>query len=629
MASEKVYNFNTIFETREYYEEIKNELKEQILADFSSRNKPAKIFIGNKVTDATLGRVLTNLLLMKSLVGTGYKVVDHTDLYDYPSVTESNLAKYFNRLLEKCRNDVGTDYEEIRQLVFDTLCELADLSGELNVLAGNTVSFHDFVRLYSEDDSEFKELLNQKLPEVVQFDEIERIFNELGTRIENFFLKRTDTELHPFVLSGTGINKKQFTQAIGIIGLKPDIDGNVIPVPIGDNYTKGLSNLENYFINAKGTRKALITNSKMVRKSGYLTRKLSLALVDRYHDNDLHDCGTTHFLRYNVDHPKKIGMIAGQHYYDINDNGEAQAELKTVGKNDLFLLGKTIALRSPITCAGKHVCKTCYGSELSEINRDLNTGLVAVLLLTNPLTQRLLSAKHLLTTNTDKVNWGDKFLEFFSVHMNQIFLNDPDHSVIIDKKTIIMDDEDEDLPYTEKIAVYIGNKKLFDFNSPLKLFLDEDAIRMCSDDAEETVIKLEGNMFREEPVFTFIVKNNELTKSLQQILDLIESSGHLEVETYDEMASLFDSLLIENGMNFIKSVHAQMIASVLVREKETEKKLDFSKKQLDDYKLVRVSKAVMNAPLSVSLAFERINEQLIDLNTYLKDEESLMDYLYG
>ena len=87
---------------------------------------------------------------MKSLVATGYKVVDHTDLYDYPSVTESNLTKYFNRLLEKCRNDVGTDYEEIRQLVFDTLCELSDLSGELNVLAGNTVSFHDFVRLYSE-----------------------------------------------------------------------------------------------------------------------------------------------------------------------------------------------------------------------------------------------------------------------------------------------------------------------------------------------------------------------------------------------------------------------------------------------------------------------------------------------
>ena len=70
------------------------------------------------------------------------------------------------------------------------------------------------------DNSEFKELLNQELPEVVQFDEIERIFDELGSKIENFFLKRTDTELHPFVLSGTGINKKQMTQAIGLVGIE-------------------------------------------------------------------------------------------------------------------------------------------------------------------------------------------------------------------------------------------------------------------------------------------------------------------------------------------------------------------------------------------------------------------------
>ena len=225
----------------------------------------------------------------------------------------------------------------------------------------------------------------------------------------------------------------------------------------------------------------------------------------------------------------------------------------------------------------------------------------------------MLSAKHLLTTNTDKVDWSEKFLEFFSVHMNKIMLNDPGHTVVIEKKNIIMDDEDEDLPYTGHISVYLGNKKLFDYNSSLKLFLDEDQIKIGSDEINEGVVKLDGNLFREEPVFTFLVKNNELTKSLQQILDLIESSGHLGVETYEDMAGLFDTLLIENGMNFIKSVHAQMIASVLIREKETEKKLDFSKKQLDDYKLVRVSKAVMNAPLSVSLAFERINDQLIDL----------------
>jgi hypothetical protein len=36
----------------------------------------------------------------------------------------------------------------------------------------------------------------------------------------------------------------------------------------------------------------------------------------------------------------------------------------------------------------------------------------------------------------------------------------------------------------------------------------------------------------------------------------------------------------------------------------------------------------MDAPLSVSMAFERLDEQLVDLDTYEKDGVSLMDHLY-
>jgi len=627
MASERVFNFNVILDSFDYYEEIRDELKDGILADFSMRNRPAKILIGNEVVDATIGRVLVNLLLMKSLVKTGVKV-DTTDLYNYESVTESNLAKYFNKILRQCRETSLTDYEEIRVLIGETLNEMSDLSGELNVLAGNSVSFYDFVRLYS-DDEEFKAIMNQDLSDRIQFNEIEDKFDNLSKTIEDYFTKNKNTDLHPFVISGTGINKKQITQAMGFIGLKPDIDGNVIPVAISDNYIRGLSNYENYFINCKGTRKALITNSKMVRKSGYLTRKLSLAMVDRYHDNDLVDCGTEHFVIYNIENQKKLSSINGRHYYELNDNGEKSSELKTIKPTDTSLIGKRIGLRSPVTCAGKHVCRTCYGSELSEVNRDLNTGLISVLLLTNPLTQRLLSAKHLLTTNTDKVEWGPKFLEYFSVNMNSIYLTDPDQTIILNKKFIIDDDEEEEQVYIQQFDINIGNKKLLEYKSPVKLFLSEEALdTIYKTDKDETKVVIKNNVLEDEPMFTFLVKNNELTKSLQQILDLIESSDHLEVKTYHEMVNMFNDLLIENGMNFINSVHAEMIISVLVREKETEKKLDFSKKQLDDYHLVRVTKAVMNGPLSVSMAFERVNEQLIDLNTYEKDEDSLMDYLY-
>jgi len=114
----------------------------------------------------------------------------------------------------------------------------------------------------------------------------------------------------------------------------------VIPVTITDNFLKGLSNLESYFINSKGTRKALTTNNRMTRRSGYLTRKLSLSNIDHYHDDTIEDCGTTHFLIFSVNNKAKLHQIIGRNYYDINEKNEKISELKTVKENSTELIRK-------------------------------------------------------------------------------------------------------------------------------------------------------------------------------------------------------------------------------------------------------------------------------------------------
>lgn len=624
--TERLFNFTNIFRDYSEYSETKEELKKLVLEDFSSRKRPAKIMIGNDIIEANFGKVLLDLLIMKPFVGKGLKL-SANDLFGFESVTEGNLDRYFNSIIAKFKSDVDIDFDDLRQIIAETINEMSDISGELNVLAGNSISFYDFVRLSSEDDEAYA-LFNQKIDKRMQFDEIEDKFNNLGDDIEKYFKTNKDTELYPFVVSDTGINKKQLTQAIGFVGLKPDIDGSVIPVAIQDNYLNGLTSLESYFINAKGTRKALITNNKQVRRSGYLTRKLSLCMVDRYHDNNFQDCKTEHLVNYRVDSAKKLSQIEGRHYHDINENGEKISELKTVGRNDKDLIGKTIGLRSPVTCAGEHVCKTCYGSELSEINRDLNTGLISVLFLTNPLTQKLLSAKHLLTTNTEKIEWGEQFTEHFDVNMNAIYMSEKEFTLTFENKFEY--DEDEELPYIEEFDVYEKSKLLFHYKSPVKLFVDLKSLkdRDIDFDTETNTYTLSSKNFTEEDaVFTFQVKNNELTKSLEQIVDLIETVDHLGEKDYHGMINRFTDLVIENGLH-ISSIHTEMITSSLIRDKASGRRLDFSKRDLDEYEIVRVSKAVMNGPLSVSLAFERLDEQLVDLETYEKDGVSLMDNLF-
>jgi hypothetical protein len=636
----RLFNFTNIFNKFEEYEVRTKELKEMVLEDFSKRKDPAKIQIGAQIIDATIGRVLINLLIMRPFVEKDV-VLTEDFIFGFESVTEKNLNKYFNQVIAKGKTVV--DFDNLRQSIAETINEMSDLSGKLNVLAGNSISFHDFVRLYSEDQ-EARNIFNYKLKSSMQFDEIEDEFNKLGHTIEDFFLSRPDTELYPFMTADTGINKKQLTQAIGFIGLKPDIDGSIIPVAIEANYLTGLGSIQNYFINAKGTRKALITNAKQVRKSGYLTRKLSLALIDRYHDHDHEDCGTHHFVNYVIDTQQKLDQIQGRHYYLLDSEGKKSSELLTIETNDTSLIGKTIGLRSPVTCAAVgHVCRICYGSELSKINEDINTGLLAVLLLTNPLTQKLLSAKHLLTTNAQKIDWNEKkpFLDYFSINMNSIYIKDPDTDIIIHKAVNDDQDEEDIGDYTEKIEIIHQGKKMFTYKAPdVKLYYtfsdekddleDEEIDDNEDDDTINTMktIKIKGTDFEEgEPVFTFLAKNNELTKSLQQILDLIESSQHLFIVDYHDLVNTFNTLIIENGLE-IKSIHSEMISSVLVVDKETGKKVDFSNEKIGDYDILRVSNTVLNGPLAKSLAFERLPEQFINLKTYEKDEESLMDYLY-
>jgi hypothetical protein len=624
--TERLFNFTNIFRDYSEYSDTKEELKKLILEDFSSRKNAAKIMIGNDIIQADFGRVLMDLLIMKPFVNKGLKL-SANDLFGFESVTEGNLDKYFNSIIAKFKSDVDIDFDDLREIIAETINEMSDISGELNVLAGNSISLHDFIRLSAEDSKAYS-LFNQKIDKRMQFDEIEKKFNNLGDEIETYFKTNKDTELYPFIISDTGINKKQLTQAIGFVGLKPDIDGSVIPVAIEDNYLIGLTSLESYYINAKGTRKALITNNKQVRRSGYLTRKLSLCMVDRYHDNNFHDCKTEHLVNFVVSDEKKLNQIEGRHYHEINENGEKISELKTARKDSKDIIGKIIGLRSPVTCAGEHVCKTCYGSELSEINRDLNTGLISVLFLTNPLTQKLLSAKHLLTTNTEKVNWGENFSEYFDVNMNAIYFSERECTVMFKNKFEY--DEEEELPYIEEFDIYEKSKFITTYKSPVKLLVDLKKLKERDFDfeSETNMYTVNSKNFTDEDyLFTFQVKNNELTKSLEQIVDLIETVGHLDETTYHGMVNRFTDLVIENGLN-INSIHTEMITSSLIRNPKTTKRLDFSKKDLDQYEIYRVSKAVMSGPLSVSLAFERLDEQLVDLDTYQKDEDSLMDNLF-
>jgi hypothetical protein len=234
-----------------------------------------------------------------------------------------------------------------------------------------------------------------------------------------------------------------------------------------------------------------------------------------------------------------------------------------------------------------------------------------------------------LSTSTEKINWGDEFDESFITNMNYIYFNELETKISINWKDVYFDDDDN--AYITKFNFQTAGRKLVEYETPgeshdrLKLFLN-DAVLSNKDDEEELTISSK-NFPDDTPIFSFLAKNNELSKSLQQILDLIESSEHLQITEIDPFVNKFADLLIENGLGNINSVHVETISSVLFRGEDGER-LDFTKEKLDPYKIIRVSKSILDGPLATSFAFERLNDQFINLKTYEKTEGAFTDFLF-
>ena len=236
-----------------------------------------------------------------------------------------------------------------------------------------------------------------------------------------------------------------------------------------------------------------------------------------------------------------------------------------------------------------------------------------------------------MTTKTDKVDWGEPFTNIFTVNMDAIyFAEDVECTVSFKKPTSEEYDEEEDMHYTNTISILMsGSKKAIEYTAPTKLFINDKLLpaeRMKDDDHEISISS--KNISENDFIFKYTAKNNELTQSLQEILDLIETSDHLGITNYNDLVNKFDDLLIENELDYINSVHIEMISACLIRDAQTGKRLDFSKDKLDNYVIDRVSKSIMDGPLATSISFERLNDQLISLKTYDKDEVSMMDYLF-
>lgn len=366
----------------------------------------------------------------------------------------------------------------------------------------------------------------------------------------------------------------------------------------------------------------------------------------------------------NSVHPVMMELLSKEHveklkhrYYKL-PNGR---KYELMYGNEYHLVGQTIMLKSPITCASEEgICRQCYG-ELFDVNSTLNSaGGLSATKISEPVTQNILSAKHLLATDSELIEFNsDDFFLYFNIFANEVMVDHESDAVIgatlliVAEEVTVVDqyetefDNDDTTGFDASIKEFYvrdnkGNIREFFDVSGKELFISPDVakrimkkVEKVKNNDEET----ETRTFIEIPltsidasacVFAFEINNNELTKPLYDIMNLLNNKkerAKAGIETIDQAAQRLLDLLIISEIP-ADSIHGEMILRSLIRSKEDVLGFpDFTRYDaLADVQIMTILSALSNHPsVTVSLSFQYLLTQLENPLTYRKNEGSYLD----
>ena len=452
--------------------------------------------------------------------------------------------------------------------------------------------------------------------------------------------------LRPYIRAKQGVNIKQFREFMFNIGTVPDGNGGIYPYIINGNYAnRGITDISAYEVDADKARTAQVLSHQNVGTSGAFARILGLNnMDDRLHSDPHYACNSKHFVEVTIKDAKTLLMYKGR-YYRFQKNGVEYCISQNPLKDNVDLVGKTLLFRSPITCAsrarGEGICYKCYGN-LAYTNYDINIGRIASELLSAMLTQRLLSAKHLLETNVKKLLWNDAFHLFFDIDYNTIRLkedmNFKKFKIVLDP---IEDEEyDEDMDPSMSFDKYITSCIVIDSKGEEyevgtsegdSMYLSPELnsiISKKSPDGDGLYI-LDLETLKDKVLFYIEVVNNELGRTLERIQNTLNKNSEVRrLVTKDAVTQDIVDTVIEGGLS-IDAIHLEVILSHQCKSKESNLIEPSWELENVDYRMISLNEALKdNKSITVSLMYKDINKLLFYPLSFLKSSPSVLDLFF-
>ncbi len=351
------------------------------------------------LVETSVGRILFNNILPKSI--------------DYRNqlMDSKTLKKLTREIYEFMGNDETAAFVD----------RVKDLGFEYATISGMTISMDD-IRI-PEDKTKIVVETNKKVEELEKLyrrgliTEQEKsakaieLWNNAKSQIESSMMAGYDkaSPVFAMVTSGARGSVAQLVQMAGMKGLVVNPSGQIIEVPVKNNFKEGLSVFE-YFIASHGARKGRSDGALRTSDAGYLTRRL----VDVAQDVVIGsaDCGTKQGMIINRAESDEMGMsfeerlIGRVAQKDIVDPISQKVWLKkgheireAMAKQITDSTADDIAVRSVLYCQNDFgICQACYGRDLATgqmVRTGEVVGIMAAQAIGEPGTQLTMKTFHL------------------------------------------------------------------------------------------------------------------------------------------------------------------------------------------------------------------------------------------
>lgn len=489
-------------------------------------------------------------------------------------------------------------------------------------------------RLTSSPD--FKDLIEYQYDEshgtAVVEQQIKSNTVELLKRLNNPNLK--DNLLYAYMSSGA-LKPNQVAQNIMIYGARSDIDDSMMSSIVRHSGFYGVTDTKEFAIEALSAKKATYLLKNVTKQSQYFGRKLKLTCATQQY---LHrrSCGSTETFPYTI--PEKYASS----FVDmmVEDKNEPVILTKSNISN---YVNREVKLITPFGCRHHDgFCERCagYGKGrlISYLPLGIHIGIFAAIQLIKRVTQKVLSAKHLISTksmmyqligtamnyllvNSDKIYWKPtvgKNIGEFSIKIPadalgpiidlgfKGILPTPETFSKVSYWYLMRGDQVEDVVQMEQGG-------FFPFLSGYMLqFMHDNYDKLIVDD-EGIIVPLAG-FDTKQALFQYVIINDDMVSYVNRVASFLGT----DIEQYTDLVTAYDdfnNLIFSKSPEMISFYNLVILRNFLITSDD-----NYTIPQVLDphhVKFAKLSSVVSESTVSMKFAFE-------DLKAYLNTAETMI-----